>query len=70
MSPSETKTAPLAMRARSHQLKLLGHTHCLSVEEPCREDAPYVPKHGKRKPEISIKAGIGPLFDGILWLED
>ena len=45
-----TKTTPLVERARARQLKFLGHILRLPVEEPCREFALYVPKHGKRKP--------------------
>ena len=45
-----TKTTPLVERARARQLKFLGHILRMPVEEPCREYAIYVPKHGKRKP--------------------
>ena len=45
-----TKTTPLVERARARQLKFLGHILRMPAEEPCREYAIYVPKHGKRKP--------------------
>ena len=45
-----TKTTPLVERARARQLKFLGHILRLPVEEPCREYALCVPKHGKRNP--------------------
>ena len=45
-----TKTTPLVERARARQLKFLGHILRMPAEEPCREYAIYVPKHGKSKP--------------------
>ncbi len=45
-----TGTVPLVEKARNRQLKFLGHVLRMPDEEPVKEYALYVPKHGKRKP--------------------
>ena len=45
-----TETAPLVEKARTRQLKFVGHILRLPDDEPVKEYALYVPTHGKRKP--------------------
>ena len=47
---SLTETAPLIVRVRLRQLRLLGHVLRLPENEPVREFAVYVPTHGRGKP--------------------
>ena len=45
-----TQAAPLMENVRTRQLSFLGHILRLRDEEPCKENALYIPPHGKRKP--------------------
>ena len=45
-----TQAAPLVENVRTRQLRFLGHVLRLPDDEPCKEYALYIPRHGRRKP--------------------